>query len=84
MIRYLVLPYVFAVMVTSAKADQLVTMHSELQAKNYCQGGGVVWMDMTSGQYVYKGSKYYGKGKDAAFVCEVEAIKAGGQPARKQ
>ena len=64
-----------------AVADQLVTLHDEGQAIAYCAGGGVVWMDMISGRYVYKGSKFYGKGKNAAYVCEVQAIRAGGEPA---
>ncbi len=69
------------VLAPAARADQLVTMHDEKQAIAFCAGGGVVWMDMMSGRYVYKGSKYYGKGKNAAYVCEVQAIQAGGQPA---
>ncbi len=80
-LRILAAGLVFATMTANLHAGQLVTMHDEKQAIAYCAGGGVVWLDLTSFRYVYKGSKFYGKGKNAAYVCEVQAIQAGGQPA---
>ena len=79
--QLIALELAFVCMTAPAGAAQLVTMHDENQALTYCAGGGVVWMDLISFRYVYKGSKFYGKGKNAAYVCEVQAIRAGGSPA---
>ena len=81
MSRYFALFIMPMLIANPVQAGQLVTMHNAQQAKEFCAGGGVVWMDLTSGRYVYQGSKYYGKGKNAAYVCEVQAIQAGGNPA---
>ena len=63
-------------------ASSLPTFSTEAAAKEYCRGGGVVWVDLSTGQYVYKGSKFYGKGKKAAFACEMDILSLGGKAAQ--
>jgi hypothetical protein len=47
------------------------------QAQKHCPTDTVVWLNLPTGIYHYKGEKSYGSTKNGAFVCEKEAIKAG-------
>lgn len=40
-------------------------------------GSAVVWLNITSGIYYYKGDRWYGRTKRGAYACEREAIGAG-------
>ena len=42
----------------------------------YC-GSAVVWLNMATGIYYYKGDRWYGRTKRGAYTCEKEAINAG-------
>jgi hypothetical protein len=42
----------------------------------YC-GSAVVWLNIASGLYYYKGDRRYGRTKRGAYTCEKEAINAG-------
>ena len=42
----------------------------------YC-GSAVVWLNVASGIYYYKGDRWYGRTKRGAYTCEREAIGAG-------
>jgi hypothetical protein len=42
----------------------------------YC-GSAVVWLNITTGIYYYKGDRWYGRTKRGAYTCEREAINAG-------
>lgn len=42
----------------------------------YC-GSAVVWLNIASGIYYYKGDRWYGRTKRGAYTCEREAINAG-------
>jgi hypothetical protein len=42
----------------------------------YC-GSAVVWLNIASGIYYYKGDRWYGRTKRGAYTCEKEAINAG-------
>ena len=77
------LPLLFLLCLSGGvQAGQVPTFGNEQEALTYCNGGGVVWLDLASGRYVYKGSRFYGKGKNAVFVCETDAIQAGGHAAQ--
>lgn len=53
----------------------LFTTESEAQA--HCPKDVVVWLNIPSGIYHYKGEHWYGRTKHGAFACEREATKAG-------
>jgi hypothetical protein len=40
-------------------------------------GSAVVWLNIASGVYYYKGDRWYGRTKQGAYTCEREAINAG-------
>jgi hypothetical protein len=42
----------------------------------YC-GSAIVWLDLASGIYYYKGDRWYGRTKRGAYTCERDAINAG-------
>ena len=42
----------------------------------YC-GSAVVWINIESGIYYYKGDRLYGRTKRGVYICEQEAIGAG-------
>jgi hypothetical protein len=50
---------------------------TEQQAQKHCPQDTVVWLNLSSGIYHYKGERWYGNTKNGAFVCEEEAKKAG-------
>jgi hypothetical protein len=59
-------------------ADALPPMFStEDAAQAHCPRDVVVWLNIPSGIYHYKGERWYGRTKHGAFACEKEAIKAG-------
>jgi hypothetical protein len=47
----------------------------------YC-GSAVVWLNIDSGIYYYKGDRFYGRTNRGAYTCEKEAIAAGHRPSR--
>lgn len=42
----------------------------------YC-GSAVVWLNIATGIYHYKGDRWYGRTKRGAYTCEKEAMNAG-------
>jgi hypothetical protein len=46
-------------------------------AHAHCPRDVVVWLNIPSGIYHYKGERWYGRTKHGAFACEREAIAAG-------
>jgi hypothetical protein len=50
---------------------------TESQARAHCPKDVVVWLNIPSGIYHYKGERWYGRTKHGAYACEKEAIKAG-------
>ena len=53
------------------------TFDSERQAQQHCPSDTVVWLNLPSGVYHFKGQRWYGRTKSGAFVCKKEADKAG-------
>jgi hypothetical protein len=43
----------------------------------HCPRDVVVWLNVPSGIYHYKGERWYGRTKHGAYACEKEAIGAG-------
>lgn len=75
------------VWISSAHAQQPAQVpgfHNEAQAMTYCAGvqSAVVWFNSLSHVYHYKGSQYYSRTAQGMFVCEKDAVSAGGHPSR--
>jgi hypothetical protein len=50
---------------------------TEDAAQGHCPRDVVVWLNIPSGIYHYKGERWYGRTKHGAYACEKEAIRAG-------
>ena len=50
---------------------------TEQAAKLHCPTDTVVWLNLATNIYHYKGQNYYGNTKSGAYVCQKEADKAG-------
>jgi hypothetical protein len=50
---------------------------TEASAQAHCPRDVVVWLNIPSGIYHYKGERWYGRTKHGAYTCEKEAIAAG-------
>lgn len=64
-----------ATIVAQAALPPLFSSESEAQA--HCPKDVVVWLNIPSGIYHYKGERWYARTKHGAYACEKEAIKAG-------
>lgn len=51
--------------------------NTEDAAQAHCPRAVVVWLNIPSGIYHYKGERWYARTKHGAYACEKEAIKAG-------
>ncbi len=61
-------------LVASATLSYFTT---EASAQEHCPRDVVVWLNVPSGIYHYKGERWYGRTRHGAYVCEREAIAAG-------
>ncbi len=50
---------------------------TESAAQAHCPKDVVVWLNIPSGIYHYKGERWYGRTKHGAYACEKEAIAVG-------
>jgi hypothetical protein len=55
---------------------------TEQAAKSHCPTDTVVWLNLKSGIYHYKGQHWYGNTKSGAYVCQKEADQAGDRATR--
>jgi hypothetical protein len=60
-----------------AQASLPPLFDTEDAAQAHCPKDVVVWLNIPSGIYHYKGERWYGRTKHGAFACEKEAIRAG-------
>ena len=58
-------------------AATLTYFETESAAQAHCPHDVVVWLNIPSGIYHYKGERWYGRTKHGAYVCEKEAVAAG-------
>jgi hypothetical protein len=59
-----------------AQASLPPLFSTETAAQAHCPKDVVVWVNIPSGIYHYKGERWYGCTKHGAYACEKEAIKA--------
>ena len=57
---------------------------TEQAAKSHCPTDTVVWLNLRTGIYHYKGQSWYGNTKSGAYVCQKEADQAGDRATRGQ
>jgi len=62
---------------SSVAAATLHYFTTEEAAQAHCPRDVVVWLNIPSGIYHYRGERWYGRTKHGAYVCEKEAIAAG-------
>ncbi len=63
-----------------SKSDEFSTTTA---AAEHCPGGAVVWSSLNkSHSFHTNGSRYFGKTKHGAYVCEGDALAAGFHPAK--
>ncbi len=60
-----------------AQASLPPLFSTDSAAQSHCPKDVVVWLNIPSGIYHYKGERWYGRTKHGAYACEKEAIKAG-------
>jgi hypothetical protein len=58
-------------------AAPLPTFPTEQQAQQHCPSDTVVWLNLPTGIYHFQGQRWYGNTKSGAYVCQVEADRAG-------
>lgn len=56
---------------------------TEQLAQKHCPNDRVVWLNLPSGVYHYKGQRWYANTKKGAFVCEKEAVKENKRPSKR-
>jgi hypothetical protein len=75
------LPRLFAGLIASLMlampAFGLDTFHEEAQAQQHCPKDIVVWLNLPTMIWHYKGQRWYAKTIHGAFACEKEAGVAG-------
>ena len=55
---------------------------TEQQARAHCPNDVVVWLNLPTGIYHFKGERWYGRTNNGAFVCRKEADQAGDRATR--
>jgi hypothetical protein len=55
---------------------------TEQQAQRHCPTDTVVWLNLPTGIYHFKGERWYGRTRHGAYVCEKEADQAGDRATR--
>lgn len=53
----------------------LEKFNTEEAAQKHCPKDTVVWLNIPTSIYHYKGQRWYAKTKNGAYVCEKEAVK---------
>jgi hypothetical protein len=60
----------------------LLNFPTEQQAQHHCPSDTVVWLNLPSGIYHYRGQRWYGRTNSGAYVCHSEADHAGMRASR--
>jgi hypothetical protein len=60
----------------------LTTFPAEQQAQQHCPADTVVWVNLPTGIYHFRGERWYGNTKSGAYVCQREADQAGDRATR--
>jgi hypothetical protein len=63
-------------------AEALERYDTESQAQQHCPRDTVVWLNLPTMIWHYKGQRWYGNTKHGAYVCEKEAAAGGARATR--
>lgn len=55
---------------------------TEQQAQQHCPKDVVVWVNLPTGVYHFKGERWYGRTRSGAYVCQKDADQAGDRATR--
>jgi len=80
--RLLVILMLLGAPVIAEAAGLLSLFPTEQQAQQHCSSDTVVWLNLPSGIYHFKGQRWYGRTKNGAYVCMKEADQAGDRATR--
>ena len=61
-------------------AEPLANFPTAQEAQQNCSTDLVVWLDIPTRTYHYRGQRWYGSTKSGAYVCRNEAVRAGMRP----
>ena len=61
----------------SAPAFALSTFQTEGAAQQHCPQDTVVWLNLPTGVFHFRGQRWYGKTKSGTYVCKKEAEQDG-------
>jgi hypothetical protein len=67
---------------TVAHAAELAQFSTAQLAQRHCPNDTVVWLNLPTMIWHYKGERWYGRTKHGAYVCEREAAAAGARATR--
>lgn len=67
--------FIFVGLISPASA--LTLFSNEQAAHLHCPKDSVVWLNLKSGIWHYKGERWYGRTREGAFVCEHSAAMTG-------
>ena len=62
---------------TFPASASLTLFYAEDQAKQHCPSDVVVWLNLPSHIYHWKGMRWYGNTKNGAYVCKKDADENG-------
>jgi hypothetical protein len=65
-----------------SSAIALERYDSESQAQQHCPKDTVVWLNLSTMIWHYKGQRWYGRTKSGTYVCEREAAAEGARSTR--
>lgn len=68
--------------VAALPAFALDMFSTEVQAQRHCPNDTVVWLNLPTMIWHYKGERWYGRTKHGASVCEKEAAASGARATR--
>jgi hypothetical protein len=63
--------------ITAEPKAPLADFPTAQEAQQHCPDDLVVWLDLPTRTYHYRGQRWYGSTKNGAYVCRNEANKAG-------
>jgi hypothetical protein len=76
LVRRLLIAFLLGIAL-ALRAYGLDTFTSEAQAQQHCPADTVVWLNLPTKIWHYKGERWYGRTKNGAFVCQKEAAASG-------
>lgn len=81
--KYLLVILCFLFSLSPLQSYALQQFQTEHAAKKHCPSDVVVWLNLHTGRYHYKGQQWYGQTKVGAFVCKQEVLNEGDRVKRK-